>query len=178
MANIKSAKKRIDVIKRRREENKFVKTTISTKIKNFRKTLAAKDFATAEEQLTEITALVNSACSKGILHKNNSSRKVSRLSMALSNAKKQENVVEAAPKKVEKVVEEKAEVKEVKETKAPAKKATKKAAEKEEKPAKKATAKKATKEVAEEKKPAKKTATKKASSEKKTTTKKATKKAE
>lgn len=183
MANIKSAKKRIDVIKRRREENKFVKTTISTKIKNFRKTLAAKDFATAEEQLTEITALVNSACSKGILHKNNSSRKVSRLSMALSNAKKQENVVEAAPKKVEKVVEEKAEVKEVKETKAPAKKATKKAAEKEEKPAKKAiakkaTAKKATKEVAEEEKPAKKTATKKASSEKKTTTKKATKKAE
>ena len=37
MANIKSAQKRISTIERRNEENRFVRATLSTKIKKLRK---------------------------------------------------------------------------------------------------------------------------------------------
>ena len=49
MANIKSAKKRISTIQRRREENKFVKATISTLTKKFRKMLEESQEIPSEE---------------------------------------------------------------------------------------------------------------------------------
>ena len=138
MANIKSAKKRIKVINRQKAENKLVKATISTYTKKFRALVAEGKLVEAEAKLKETISLIDSAESKGVLHKNNASRKVARLTYALDKAKGVE-VKEEAPKtvevkKVEKVEEEK-----------PAKKATKSTAKKEteEKPAKKTTAKKA-----------------------------------
>ena len=141
MANIKSAKKRVLTNDRQRSENRYVKATISTFIKDFRKMLADGKFADAEKKLISTISYIDSACSKGVLHKNNASRKIGRLTsaytQAVANAK-----VEVAPAK--KVVE-KAEVKEeVAEVKATTKKATTKKAT-EEKPAKKTTAKKTTK---------------------------------
>lgn len=167
MANIKSAKKRISTNKRQRGENKFVKATISTMTKSFRSLVAEGKFEEATAKLAETVSYINSACSKGILHKNNASRKVARLSAHLDAAKKANGVVveqpkpaKAAPKKVE---EKKEEVKAAAPKKAPAKKtpaktATKKAEKPAEKPAaaKKAPAKKPTAKKA----PAKKTATK------------------
>ncbi len=179
MANIKSAKKRIKVIDRQKAENKFVKATIATYTKKFRALVEEGKFDEAEAKLKETISLIDSAESKGILHKNNASRKVGRLSYALAKARfeaKPVEEVEEKPAKTEAKVEEVKEVPVAK--KAPAKKTTAKKAEvAEEKPVKKATAKKA--EVAEEKpakkatktvakketkaeeKPAKKTATKK-----------------
>ncbi len=163
MANIKSAKKRINTINRQKAENKLIKSTLSTYIKKFKILLTAGEIEKAEVQLKETISYIDSACSKGILHKNNAARKVGRLSAALFKAKK------SAPAKVEekKVEEKKAEVKvEEKVEEKPAKKTTKKAVKTEEKPAKKVTkteeekpAKKATKKVAktEEEKPVKKT---------------------
>lgn len=151
MANIKSAKKRINTINRQKAENKLIKSTLSTYIKKFKTLLTAGEIEKAEVQLKETISYIDSACSKGILHKNNAARKVGRLSAALFKAKK------SAPAKVEekKVEEKKAEVKvEEKVEEKPAKKTTKKAVKTEEKPAKKATKKVA---KTEEEKPVKKT---------------------
>ncbi len=160
MANIKSAKKRIKVINRQKAENKFVKATIATATKKFHALVAAGNLVEAEAKLKETISLIDSAESKGILHKNNASRKVGRLSYALAKAQFEAKGTEV---KVEEKPAKKAAAK-VEEVKAeePAKKTTRKTTTKkaeaaEEKPAKKTTAKKETAE-----KPARKTATKKA----------------
>lgn len=182
MANIKSAKKRILVINRRTAENRLVKRALATEIKKFRKELDAKNVESAEKMLPSLVAHINEACSHGVIHKNNASRKVARLYLALNNAKLA--TAEKQPETVTPVVEEKVEVVTPVEEK-PAKKVAKKATTKtakteevkvEEKPAKKvakkATAKTAkTTEVKAEEKPAKTTKTAAKSTAKKTTTK-------
>ena len=163
MANIKSAKKRIKVINRQKAENKLVKATISTYTKKFRALVAEGKLVEAEAKLKETISLIDSAESKGVLHKNNASRKVARLTAALDKARGTEVKAEA-PKKVEvKEVEKVEEEKPAK--KATTKKATTKKAETtEEKPSKKATKSTAKKET--EEKPAKKTTAKKAAAKK------------
>ena len=161
MANIKSAKKRINTIQRRREENKFVKATIATQIKKFRKLLEEGKVAEAEKFSKEVYSYIDSACSKGVIHKNTASRKIGRLAEALYKAKASETKVEKV-EKVEKAVEPVVEVKAEKKT--TRKTTTKKTTEADKKVEKKTTSTKST------------DTDKKA--EKKTTTKKATKKAE
>ena len=152
MANIKSAKKRIKVINRQKAENKFVKATIATYTKKFRALVAEGNLVEAEAKLKETISLIDSAESKGVLHKNNASRKVARLTYALSQAKGAVQTEE--PKKAEKVAE-------------PKKVEAKKEVAAEEKPAKKTTTRKATTKKAEtEEKPAKKAPVKKAAAKK------------
>ena len=145
MANIKSAQKRINTIERRNQENRFVRATLSTKVKKFRKLLEEGKVAEAETYSKEVYAYIDSACSKGVIHKNAASRKVGRLAAALYKAKSTTEV------KVEKKAEVKEEVKEEVKTEAPAekktttRKTTKKAETTEEKPAKKTTTRKTTK---------------------------------
>ena len=120
MPNIKSAKKRVTVIARRKEENRFVKSTLATYIKNFRLLVTAGELEQAEKLLPQVVSYIDNAQTKGVIHKNTASRKVARLNVMLYNAKH-----EAAP-----VVEEKAEVKEevvAEEKVAPKKRASKKA---------------------------------------------------
>ena len=146
MANIKSAKKRINVINRRREENKYVKATLSTQVKKFRKMLEEGKIAEAETFSKEVYAYIDSACSKGVIHKNNASRKIGRLASALYKAKATNNT-EVKPAKVEKEVKSEVVAEEVK----PAKTTKKTAVKTEEKKTttKKTTAKKTTKKDAE-----------------------------
>ena len=103
MANIKSAKKRIKTIDRRHGENKFVKSTLATYVKNFNKLLQEGNIAEAESKLTSTISYIDSACSKGILTRNTASRKISRLSRALYKAKV--NGSKPASEVVEKVEE-------------------------------------------------------------------------
>ena len=118
MANIKSAKKRVLVNKRQKAENRYIKAALNTEIKKFRLALVEGNFTAAEEQLKVVESDIMAAKSKGILHANTASRKVSRLKAALSQAKATTEV------KVEAKVEE-VKVEEVKEeVKAPAKKTT------------------------------------------------------
>ena len=79
MANIKSAKKRILVNKTKYERNKAVKSEVKTAIKRVEDAVAKKNADDAKVALTEATKLIDSACSKGVYHKNNAARKVSRL---------------------------------------------------------------------------------------------------
>ena len=87
MANIKSAKKRITVIKNKTLVNRKVKNSLKAILKNFDKALAAKDLATAKEKLDLAEKKLMQAAAKGIIHKNAASRKVSRMTIAYNKAK-------------------------------------------------------------------------------------------
>ena len=76
MANIKSAKKRINVIEKKTLRNKMIRSKVKTVIKKVEAAIAAGDKAAASE--------INKAASKGIYHKNNAARKVSRLAVAVN----------------------------------------------------------------------------------------------
>ena len=85
MANIKSAKKRILVAKTRNERNKSVKSAVKTAIKKVEAAVAANDKEAAKAALTVAISTIESAASKGVYHKNNCARKVSRLSKAVNS---------------------------------------------------------------------------------------------
>ena len=79
MANIKSANKRILVNQTKYERNKSVKSAVKTAVKKVEAAVEANDKAAANEALIAATKLIEMAGSKGIFHKNNVARKVSRL---------------------------------------------------------------------------------------------------
>ena len=79
MANIKSAKKRILVIETKTLRNKTIKTKIKTLIKKLETAVAEGNKELAQERLTVAISEIGKAASKGIYHKNNAARKVSRL---------------------------------------------------------------------------------------------------
>lgn len=85
MANIKSAKKRILVTKTRNERNKAIKSAVKTAIKKVDAAVAAKDKEAASAALLAATSVIDKAAKKGVYHKNNASRKVSRLAKAVNS---------------------------------------------------------------------------------------------
>lgn len=84
MANIKSAKKRILVNKKRADRNKAVKSGVKTAIKKVNAAVEANDKAAASAALLAATSAINKAATKGVYHKNTASRKVSRLAQAVN----------------------------------------------------------------------------------------------
>ncbi len=85
MANIKSAKKRILVTKTKTDRNKSIRSAVKTSIKKVEAAVAAKDTEAAKAALVEATSVIDKAETKGVYHKNNASRKVSRLSKAVNS---------------------------------------------------------------------------------------------
>ncbi len=79
MANIKSAKKRILVTEVRTARNKSIRSEVKTSIKKVEAAVAAKDKEAAKAALSHAISKIESAASKGVYHKNNAARKVSRL---------------------------------------------------------------------------------------------------
>ena len=71
MANIKSAKKRINVIEKKTLRNKMIKSKVKTVIKKVEAAIAAGDKVAAQQALVVATSEINKAASKGIYHKNN-----------------------------------------------------------------------------------------------------------
>ena len=84
MANIKSAKKRILVSERNAERNKSIKSGVKTSVKKVYAAIESGDKAAAQTALTSATKALDMATSKGVYHKNTSSRKVSRMSKAVN----------------------------------------------------------------------------------------------
>lgn len=80
MANIKSAKKRIKVTKSKTEQNKSIRTKIKTYIKKVETYVKDGDMENAKKALIEATKQIDMATQKGVFHKKNGSRKVSRIS--------------------------------------------------------------------------------------------------
>lgn len=84
MANIKSAKKRIEVIDKKTLRNKMIKSKVKTVIKKVEVAIAAGDKEAAQANLLVAISEIDKAASKGVYHKNNASRKVSRLTAAVN----------------------------------------------------------------------------------------------
>ena len=84
MANIKSAKKRILVNRTKAERNKAIKSGVKTSVKKVYAAIDAKDADAAKAALHDATVAIDKATSKGVYHKNNASRKVSRLTKAVN----------------------------------------------------------------------------------------------
>ncbi|PNV60313.1 30S ribosomal protein S20 [Clostridium sp. chh4-2] len=85
MANIKSAKKRILVNETKAARNKAIRSKVKTAIKKVDAAVAAGDKAAAQACLTSAITEIDKACSKGVYHPNNASRKVSRVTKAVNS---------------------------------------------------------------------------------------------
>lgn len=84
MANIKSAKKRVLTSQIRADRNKAVKSRVKTYIKKVEAAVAAGDKAAAQTALQAAITEIDKACTKGVYHKNNAARKVSRVTKAVN----------------------------------------------------------------------------------------------
>lgn len=125
MPNIKSAKKRVVVTEKKNSQNKMIRSAVKTAIKKFNAALAAGDVEAAEKLLPETVSVIDSAVSKGILHKNNAANKKSALAKNLNALKANPKVVVAEEVKEEAPAVEEAPVVEEKPKKTRAKKAEK-----------------------------------------------------
>ena len=85
MANIKSAIKRIDVARRNSEQNKPIRTEMKNAVKNFRTALNEDRIDDAKELLIVADKKLKKAANKNIIHKNQASRKLSRLAKELNS---------------------------------------------------------------------------------------------
>jgi len=79
MANTKSAKKMVRKIARRTEVNKSRKSRIRTYVRKVEEAVASGDKAAAIKALKAAEPEIMRGVTKGVLHKNTASRKVSRL---------------------------------------------------------------------------------------------------
>lgn len=84
MANIKSAKKRVLVNQKKADRNKSIKSAVKTSIKKLEAAVVAKDKEAAVAALANAISTIDKAATKGVYHKNNAARKVSRLSKAVN----------------------------------------------------------------------------------------------
>ena len=84
MANIKSAKKRVLVAARNAERNKAVRSRVKTFVKKVYTAVESGDKAAAQEALKAAEVELNKATSKGVYHKNTTSRKISRMTIMVN----------------------------------------------------------------------------------------------
>ncbi len=87
LANIKSAKKRARQAEKRRDRNRYYRSTARTHVKRTRQLIEAGDFETAEEAILDAVKSLDKAAQKGIIHKNNAARRKSRLMLMFNKAK-------------------------------------------------------------------------------------------
>jgi small subunit ribosomal protein S20 len=84
MANIKSAKKRVLIGERNAARNKAAKSRIKTEVRKVTSAIAAGDVAAAKSSLIGAESVISKAATKGVIPKNTSSRKISRLTQAVN----------------------------------------------------------------------------------------------
>jgi len=79
MANTKSARKATRVIARRTEVNKGRRTLLRSSMRKVEEAIQSGDRKAAMEAFKAAEPVIMRAAQRGIVHKNNASRKVSRL---------------------------------------------------------------------------------------------------
>ncbi len=85
-----SALKRVRQSRKRAVRNRTWKSTIKTLVKKVQAAVAAKDKEAAETSLKAAIKVIDKAASKGIIHSNTASRKISRLMKKVYSAFKSE----------------------------------------------------------------------------------------
>jgi small subunit ribosomal protein S20 len=83
MANTPGAKKAVRKIARRTEVNKARRSRVRTYLRKFEEALVSGDAAVAKAAFVEAQSELMRAVTKGVVHKNTGSRKVSRLAAQL-----------------------------------------------------------------------------------------------
>ncbi|MEE9615250.1 MAG: 30S ribosomal protein S20 [Thermodesulfobacteriota bacterium] len=84
MANHRSAIKRHKQSEKRRLRNTSIKSGIKTAVKTVRTAVKEGNAEEAKTRLAKAACMLDRAVSKGVLHRNNASRKVSRLTTAVN----------------------------------------------------------------------------------------------
>ena len=84
MANSRSAKKRIRVTATKTLRNKMIRTRVKNAIKKVLTAVSLKDKNAASSAYVGATREIDKAASKGVYHKNNASRKKSRLAKLIN----------------------------------------------------------------------------------------------
>ena len=90
MANTKSAKKRVRSNERKRNYNRVHLTRARTEVKRARSTMAKGTTEESAEAVREAVRMLDHAASKGVIHKNNASRRKGRLMKKLAQLEAQE----------------------------------------------------------------------------------------
>jgi small subunit ribosomal protein S20 len=85
MANTTSAKKAVRKIARRTAVNKASRSRVRTYIRKVEEAIASGDKAAAETALRAAQPELMRAATKGVVHKNTASRKVSRLAQRVKS---------------------------------------------------------------------------------------------
>lgn len=86
MARHKSAEKRARQAVRRQARNTAIDSSLKTQVRVFREALAAGERDKAKTALGVAMQGLQKAASKGVLHKRNAARRVSRLELAFNAA--------------------------------------------------------------------------------------------
>jgi small subunit ribosomal protein S20 len=85
MPNIKSAKKRVLVIKTKTMQNKIFKTQLKNDIKRYQAAVAEGNAEAAQATYKAAVKKIDQAAARGIIHKNAAARKKSQFTKALNN---------------------------------------------------------------------------------------------
>jgi len=88
MPNKESAKKRLRQTAKKTLENKNRKTRIKTHIKRVEEAISAGEQKLANTALKEAQSEIMRGVTKGVVHKNSASRKISRLNSKIKGLKK------------------------------------------------------------------------------------------
>ncbi len=84
MPNIKSAKKRVLVIKKKTLINQMHRTALKTAVKKFETAVENNDAENVKALYNEAVKKLDQGVKQGILHKNNAARKKSQLALKLA----------------------------------------------------------------------------------------------
>lgn len=80
----KSTIRRARQAERRHERNRAANNTVKTLIKKVQSAITGKKVDEAKTSLLEATSAIGKAVSKGILHRNTASRRISRLALRVN----------------------------------------------------------------------------------------------
>jgi small subunit ribosomal protein S20 len=86
LANTRSAEKRNRQSQKRRARNQAVRTRVKSAVKKVRETLEGGERAAAQDAFKTAARVIDQASSKGVVHRNTASRKISRLAKAVAKA--------------------------------------------------------------------------------------------
>ena len=83
MATHQDAMKRTRQNEKRRARNRHYRTKLRNQTKRVREAVAAGDYAAAQEQFRAAVSIIQSVARRGVIHRNQAARRISRLSAAV-----------------------------------------------------------------------------------------------
>lgn len=102
MANTRSSKKDLRRIAKRRVRNMGTRTALKTHVKKVRTAAASGDGATTKDALVSASSAIDKAAQRGIIHKNQASRRKSRAAKAANKLAATKTEPKAAKPKAKK----------------------------------------------------------------------------